>query len=83
MRAPPAGRRRDRDAPALIVIDLRELEFLDSTGLGELVHATRRARAEKRRVVLVTGSAPIDRILTVSGAHEALETTADPAMLDT
>ena len=45
----------ERDAPPLIVVDLRELQFMDSSGLGELVHADRRARAERRRVVLVTG----------------------------
>jgi hypothetical protein len=32
--------------------------------------------------VLITGTAPIDRILTVSGVEKTLETTADPATLD-
>jgi len=72
----------ERDRPKAIVIDLRGLAFMDSTGLSELVAATRRARAEQRRVVLVTGSAPIDRILAVSGVDQTLETTADPANLD-
>jgi RND superfamily putative drug exporter len=73
----------ERDRPAMIVVDLRELDFMDSTGLAELVRATRDARADGRRVVLVTGSAPIDRVLAVSGAGQALvETTTDPATLD-
>jgi anti-anti-sigma regulatory factor len=55
---------------------------MDSTGLKELVGATRRARAAQRRLVLVTGMQPIDRILAVSGVDETLETTADPATLD-
>ena len=55
---------------------------MDSTGLNQLVQATRRARAEQRRVVLVTGTQPIDRILAVSGVDKTLETTADPATLD-
>jgi anti-anti-sigma factor len=63
------------------VIDLRELQFMDSAGLAELVHAARRARDDGRRLVLVTGSAPIDRILAVSGVQQALETTADPATI--
>ncbi len=71
------------DRPPLIVVDLRELEFMDSSGLAELVRATRDARADGRRLVLVTGSAPIDRVLAVSGAGPALvETTTDPATLD-
>ncbi|MDP1849866.1 MAG: anti-sigma factor antagonist [Solirubrobacteraceae bacterium] len=72
----------ERDAPPLIVVDLRALRFMDSSGLGELVHADRRARGERRRVVLVTGSAPIDRILGLSGVTEMFETTADPATLE-
>jgi anti-sigma B factor antagonist len=77
-----ALREAERARPALVVIDLRGLDFMDSTGLSQLVRATKRARADQRRVVLVTGTQPIDRILVVSGVHQALETTADPATLD-
>ena len=55
---------------------------MDSTGRNQLVQATRRARAGQRRVVLVTGTQPIDRILAVGGVDKTLETTADPATLD-
>jgi anti-anti-sigma factor len=67
--------------PPLLVIDLRTLQFMDSSGLRELVAATQRARAQARRLVLITGSAPIDRLLAVSGATRGLETTDDPATL--
>jgi anti-anti-sigma factor len=67
----------------LIVVDLRELRFMDSTGLAEFVRATRDARAQQRRLVLVTGSEPIDRILAVSGVGQTLvDTISDPAALD-
>ena len=72
----------EREAPALLAIDLRELQFMDSSGLRELVQANHRAAAGHRRVVLVTGTAPIDRILAISGIKGELETTADPAALD-
>jgi RND superfamily putative drug exporter len=72
----------EENGPPLVVVDLRELRFMDSSGLGELVRATQRARAEGRRVVLVTGSNPIDRVLALSGVWQALETTADPETLD-
>src|SRR5213082_1992154 len=41
--------------PGLIVIDLRELRYMDSSGLRELFSANQRARSEGRRVVLVKG----------------------------
>jgi anti-anti-sigma factor len=72
----------ERERPATIVIDLRDTRFIDSVGLGQLIDATRRARAEHRRVVLLTGSAAIDRLLAVSGANQILETTTNPRTLD-
>jgi anti-sigma B factor antagonist len=72
----------ERQRPATIVIDLRETGFIDSAGLAQLIGATRRARAGHRRVVLLTGSAAIDRLLAVSGANQILETTNNPTTLD-
>jgi putative drug exporter of the RND superfamily len=72
----------EQQRPATIVIDLRHTGFVDSAGLGQLIGATTRARADDRRVVLVTGPASIDRLLATTGAAEALDTTTDPATLD-
>jgi RND superfamily putative drug exporter len=72
----------ERERPATIIIDLRQTEFIDSAGLAQLIGATRRARAEDRRIVLITGSAAIDRLLAVSGADQMLETTTNPATLN-
>jgi RND superfamily putative drug exporter len=72
----------ERERPATIVIDLRDTRFIDSAGLAKLIGATRRARAEHRRVVLLTGSAAIDRVLAVSGVEQILETTRNPVTLD-
>jgi anti-anti-sigma factor len=72
----------EHERPATIILDLRETAFVDSAGLAQLIGATRRARAEQRRVVLVTGSAAIDRLLAVSGADQLLETTTNPGTLD-
>jgi anti-anti-sigma factor len=72
----------EQQRPATIVIDLRHTGFVDSAGLGQLIGATTRARADQRRVVLVTGPAAIDRLLATSGAAQVLDTTTDPATLD-
>jgi putative drug exporter of the RND superfamily len=72
----------EQQRPATIVIDLRHTGFVDSAGLGQLIGASTRARAEHRRVVLVTGPAAVDRLLATAGVAEALETTTDPATLD-
>ena len=66
----------------MIAIDLRDTGFVDSAGLAQLIDATKRARAENRRFVLVTGSVAIDRLLPVSGAEHVLDTITNPTTLD-
>jgi anti-sigma B factor antagonist len=54
----------------LIVIDLRGLEFLDSSGLRVLIDAKRR---EGERVRLVGARPPVSHVFEQSGASELLE----------
>jgi anti-anti-sigma factor len=68
----------EADAPPLTVIDLRGLSFIDSSGLRELFLANRRARAQGRRLVIVRGAKPIDRVLEMVRADAAIETVDDP-----
>lgn len=50
-----------------LIVDLTELEFLDSTGLGVLIGAHRRAaeRGGAFRLIVVDG--PISRLLNITG----------------
>jgi len=57
------------DAPA-IVIDLRGLDFLDSTGLKVLVEA--HAGPEGHRVSFVRGNEIVEQVLRVSGLDDEL-----------
>ncbi len=61
----------DRD-PSSIELDLGDLAFMDSSGVGAYVDAFRRARA--RSVILEIGdrSPPVERVLELSGVEEAL-----------
>jgi RND superfamily putative drug exporter len=71
-------RKIEAHRPPVLVIDLRDLTFMDSSGLRELFSAQRRARAEGRRLALVKGSGPIDRVLEMVRADAAMETVEDP-----
>ncbi|HEY1507918.1 MAG TPA: STAS domain-containing protein [Solirubrobacteraceae bacterium] len=59
-----------------IVVDLAELEFMDSTGLSVLVRAHQRAEESGRRLGLVNGSQQVQRLLTLTGVADRL-TLAD------
>ena len=56
-----------------LVIDLRGLTFIDSTGLHELIQARQRREQQGRRLALVRGEAPVQRILTVAKLHQFFE----------
>jgi anti-anti-sigma factor len=68
--------------PPVLVIDLRGLEFMDSTGLRTLVSADQRARDGGRRVVIVRGPEAVDRIFNVTRMDERLELIDDPAVVE-
>src|SRR3984885_4323427 len=57
----------------LVVLDLRELEFLDSSGAHALVSHAVTARKAGRRLVLLRGPANVDRMLALAGCSGDLE----------
>jgi anti-sigma B factor antagonist len=68
--------------PPCIVLDLRELTFMDSCGLGRLLAARRRARRAGRRLLLVRGGRAIQVLLAMTWTEEAFEIVGDvPATL--
>jgi anti-sigma B factor antagonist len=67
--------------PSTVVIDLRELTFLDSCGLARLLAARRRARRLGHRLMLVRGSATVQRLFALAAVDEAFEMVSDvPAL---
>lgn len=58
----------------LTVLDLRELTFMDSSGVRVIVRAAERAHRAKHRLTVLRGPSQIDRILTLTGAWNLLDT---------
>jgi anti-sigma B factor antagonist len=56
----------------LVIVDLRELEFMDSTGLSVLVKAQQRAAQNDQRFGLVNGSPQVQRLLSLTGVADRL-----------
>jgi anti-sigma B factor antagonist len=69
------------DSPAILVLDLRRLEFIDSTGLRTLVSADERARSQGRRLAMICGPNAVARILEVTQLDQRLEIVDDPDAL--
>jgi anti-sigma B factor antagonist len=65
----------------LVVIDLRRLDFMDSTGLSILVRAHQRLAAEGAEMGLVRGSQQVQRLLDLTGVAERLRLVDAPEEL--
>ena len=55
-----------------IVLNLAELEFIDSTGLSVLVRAQQRAQESGRELGLVNPGQQVERLLSLTGLSERL-----------
>jgi anti-anti-sigma factor len=65
----------------LVVIDLRALDFMDSTGLSILVRAHQRLAGEGCEMGLVKGSQQVQRLLDLTGVAERLRLVDAPEEL--
>lgn len=65
----------------LVIVDLRRLEFMDSTGLSVLVKAHQRAIDNGQRLGIVRGPQQVERLLNLTGVAERLTIVEEPAEL--
>lgn len=57
----------------LVVLDLRELAFMDSCGVRAIVNASIRAREVGRRLVVLRGPTNVDRMFALTGSADDVE----------
>lgn len=65
-----------------VIVDLEDVGFIDSTGLGVLVGGVRRARAEEGDLRLVCTNPRILKVFEATGLHEVftIGSTVDEAV---
>ena len=69
------------DHPAHVVLDLRGLTFLDSTGLRSILGADARAREQDRRLTLIQGPEVVQRVFSITGLEGRLDIVEDETAL--
>lgn len=62
----------------VVIVDLRNLEFMDSTGLSVLVRAHQRATESGQRFGVVRGPQQVQRLLSLTGVAERLNLGDSP-----
>jgi anti-sigma B factor antagonist len=56
-----------------LVVDLEQVTFMDSTGIGVLIGALRRLREREGALALVCPQGPVLRVLEVTGLHKVFD----------
>ncbi len=69
----------EEERPERVVIDLRGLTFIDSTGLRSLLGAEARAREEGRPLTLIQGPEAVQRVFEITGLAGRLDIVEDEA----
>jgi len=71
-----------QDGVRRVVVDLRELEFMDSSGLRLVALAERRLGAAARELVLVRGPEAVQRVFEITRMEDHLTFVDEPAAHD-
>jgi anti-anti-sigma factor len=75
-------RRVEGGQPPVLIIDMRELRFIDSTGLRLIIGADVRAREGGRRVALVPGPESVHKVFQLALLEKRLDFIQDPSTLE-
>jgi anti-anti-sigma factor len=70
--------RLEGESPRAVVLDLREVEFMDSSGLRLIAVASQRAKERGRRLALVPGSEQVMRVFEITRMRERLDFVDGP-----
>jgi anti-anti-sigma factor len=62
---------------SLLVLDLSQLDFIDSTGLEVMLRAARRAHDEGRRLIVQRPSRYVRRLLEMTAIDQSLDIVDD------
>jgi anti-anti-sigma factor len=74
-----AMRRIERESPRRMLLDLRWLESMDTTGLARIFAVRRRCRRNGRRLIVVRGPNVVQRLFATALIDEQFEVVSDPA----
>jgi anti-sigma B factor antagonist len=75
-------RETERSGPRILLLDLRKVTFIDSSGLRLILGADARARQTGRRLVLVRAPERVHRVFTLTKVDSKLEFVDHPSLLE-
>jgi anti-anti-sigma factor len=80
---PELERLAEQPGLEVVALDMRELDFMDSSGLRLVVMSEQRLRAAGRRLALVRGPESVQRVFEITRMTERLEFVDNPEQVRT
>jgi anti-anti-sigma factor len=71
--SPQLERTLEESQARLVVLDMRDLAFMDCSGVHTIIDATVRARQAGRRLILLRGAPNVDRVFQLTGSADVVE----------
>lgn len=68
----------EAEAVAITVLDLSDLQFVDSAGLRVILAAHERSRQNGRELALTPGGEQVQRLFTIAGVNDRLRIIDSP-----
>jgi len=68
----------EKREPGRVILDLRRVSFIDSTGLSMIINADGRAKKAGRRFTIISGDGVPRRILRTVGLEDRLDVITEP-----
>jgi anti-sigma B factor antagonist len=65
----------------VLVLDLRKLDFIDSSGLRLILATAEKWGGDSRRLYIVRGPAQVERVFELTGTAARLNLIEDPALI--
>jgi anti-anti-sigma factor len=70
---PELERTLEASPARLVVLDLRDLEFMDCSGVHTIIDATVQAHRDGRRMILLRAPREVDRVFALTGTDDVVE----------
>ncbi len=71
------AKERADDDPPRVIVDLSEVEFMDTAGLGAVLEESNAIRQSGGRLCLVAREGPVTRLLEITGLSESFDLYAE------
>jgi anti-anti-sigma factor len=71
--SPELERTLGESSALLVVLDMRDLGFMDCSGVHTIIDASVRAREDGRRLILLRGTPNVDRVFALTGTSDVVE----------